>query len=125
MDAYTYSQLQQIQSQNINKSPQKSINSNDSASDSIANKTCIEKIHLNANFVTSAVFSHLSIEIPKLTCHDVYEGFFVAPNPTGYEWDMILKIYYQNTRENKKYIKYYLVHQEFALVGNIIFVIHI
>ena len=44
------------------------------------------EIFLNAKFVTPQVFNQLSTEIPTLGKYDNYEGFFVCPNPTGYEW---------------------------------------
>eukprot|EP01083_Nonionella_stella_P076735 209261_1 len=86
--------------------------------ETIITPPCIEKIFLNRKFVTEAVFKHLSAEIPSLSPHEVYEGFFVASNPTGYEWDMVLKVYYKTKSENKTYIKYYLVHQQFCLRGD-------
>jgi len=78
-------------------------------------QTCIEKIYLNGKFVTPAVFEHLSTELASMSAHEVYEGFFVSSQQTGNEWDLVLKIFYHNDKENKTYIKYYLVHQEYVL----------
>ena len=56
--------------------------------------------------MTPEVFSHLSQEIPKLTPHEIYEGFYVSSRPTGNEWDIILKVFWKNDKENKTYIKF-------------------